>query len=316
MIIDVHAHYFPSAYLRLLDKLGKPLVSTAKPAEAMPVELTRRLELMDTARVDEQWLSISGLMPDLAQPSAAAHAASFVNDLFVEICSASKERLRAFAALPLPHTDLALAEWARVRCRPEIVGVTLACSPAGLGLDHSGFIPLFEQLEAHGSIVLLHPEGRVPDELRVLGATWSVGALVEDTIAFLRLCKASYHERFPNIRFIVPHLGGILPLVVGRLTDPATGSAAALSDAEELRSGHSFWFDTVNGNGATLPAARGVFGVEHLVFGSDFPFVGDAGLEGCVARVRDRCLSSQDQAAILGGNAATLRTMPSGLNHR
>ena len=122
MRIDVHAHYLPAAYTGCLERLGHP---DAGPAIArMPggaVTLDEHLAAIDAVGLDRQVLSVGPLQPQLPDAAAAAEAASLVNDLYAELCQQYPARFAAFAALPLPHVDAALAEIERVLGQPGML---------------------------------------------------------------------------------------------------------------------------------------------------------------------------------------------------
>ena len=47
--------------------------------------------------------------------------------------------------------------------------------------------------------------------------TWPIGAPLEDTICMLQLMQAEIPARFPDVKIILPHLGGFAPFLAVRL---------------------------------------------------------------------------------------------------
>ncbi len=305
MFIDVHAHHFPREYVERLAGGGKRTASNAAHARLAGLGLSQRLELMSQIGIDVQLLSVSSMMPDLPDPRGARDAAALANDLFAELCDEASGRLGAFGALPLPHVDLAIAEAHRCLDVLGMWGVTVGCSPAGRGIDDPTFAPLFEDLNALGAVVFLHPEGRATAEVADLGLTWSFGALIEDTLAALRLIKRGVLQRWPNIRFIIPHLGGVLPMLIERLSNEIVEQDLTVKSQARGQNG-TIWFDTVNGDPSALRCASAVFGVGRLLFGSDFPFVANDDYASSAAYVRKAGFTDGELRSIFGGNAEEL----------
>jgi len=54
---------------------------------------------------------------------------------------------------------------------------------------------------------------------RAYGLDWMVGGCFEDTVTSLRTGHVGPHTRYPNIKVIVPHLGGTLPFLMQRIED-------------------------------------------------------------------------------------------------
>ena len=112
MRIDVHAHYFPEKYLDLLQHFGSEATAMARHigAGGGSEEMAARLELMDSAEVQMQVLSVSPQLPYFEDETQAIEAARTINDLYADLVQGYPTSFAAFAATPLPHIDAALAE--------------------------------------------------------------------------------------------------------------------------------------------------------------------------------------------------------------
>ena len=299
MIIDVHAHYYPRAYVELI---GRPELPLAVSAALGHQGIDERLALLDRAGIDTQVLSVSQAQPYLPDPRHAAEAAKVANDLFVDLCQAHPGRFFAFAALPLPHIEESLAEIARTAGAAPVVGVTIGCSVGSRQLDHPWLRPVFEALDERGSVVFLHPVGQ--EDLPWLaghGLAWLVGAPFEDTVTALRLILGGVLDRYPHIRFIVPHLAGTLPFLLDRVTRK-TGDIA-----QGLR---SMYFDTVSGSADALACACHAFGADRLLFGTDYPYCTEAEFQQHLAYLDGGGLDATALRRVRGGTAAALLSLP------
>lgn len=296
MVIDVHAHYYPPRYLELIGRPGlPPRVAAALAGQS----IDERLALLDRAGIDAQVLSVSQAQPYLPDPCRAAEAAKAGNDLYAELCDAHRGRFLAFAALPLPHVEESLAEITRAAAVPAFVGFTLGCSVAGRQLDDPAFEPVLAALDQQKSAVFLHPVGQ--DDTPWLAGhnlAWLVGAPFEDTAAALRLILAGVTDRYPNVRFIVPHLGGTIPFLLARVARKSTDEIA--------RGLRGLYYDTVNGSAQALACACGAFGAGRLLFGTDYPYCDEPQFRHHLSYLAEAGLDAGELGQIQGGTAAAL----------
>ena len=296
MVIDVHAHYYPSEYLARIGRPELPPVAAAALAEQGVGE---RLELLDRTGVDTQVLSVSQAQPYLPDVREAADAAMLANDLYIDLCARHPRRFLTFAALPLPHVDEALEEIARVGDDPHVVGVTLGCSVAGHQLDDPVLEPVYEELDRRRSVVFLHPVGQESTPwLSGHNLAWLVGAPFEDTAAALRLVLGGVLERHASIRFIVPHLGGTIPFLLARV--------ARKSDDRIAQGLRSFYYDTVSGSPDALTCSCHAFGSGRLLFGTDYPYCDEEQFAHHLGYLEEANLGAEELDAIRGATASSL----------
>lgn len=296
MIIDVHAHYYPARYLELL---GRPDLPPTVAAELAGQDIAERLDLLDRSGIDAQVLSVSQAQPYLPGPVAAAEAAKVANEEFVSLCAAHRGRFLTFAALPLPHIDQALAEIDRVAAADPVVGFTLGCSVADRQLDDPLFEPVFAELDRRGAVVFLHPVGQEDTPwLAGRNLAWIVGAPFEDTVAALRLVMSGVTDRFPHLKFIVPHVGGTIPFLLARI---------GRGNPEKIRAAlRTMYYDTLSGSAETLASACRVYGSDRLLFGTDYPYCDEALFQRRLSYLGEAGLDPKELEQIVGGTAAAL----------
>jgi 6-methylsalicylate decarboxylase len=303
MRVDVHAHYYDSTYVERLARNGADTRPAARaPGAAMPFD--QRVGLLDGAEIRVQVLSVGALQPYFAKADEATAAARLSNDLYADICQRYGGRFSAFATVPLPHIDAALTELARAIDVLGMAGVNLGCSISSRPLDDAAFTPFFAELNRRGTVVFLHPVGYgCGPFLEDLGLDFPLGAPFEDSIAALRLVLTGVIHRFPEIRFIVPHLGGTLPFLVTRLDNSSVAMRWEYKPSEHL---NRLWYDSINGNAAALRCAREAFGADRLVLGTDFPHLAIDRFNQCVSYIQDSDLLPEEKTAILDRNAQAL----------
>ena len=262
---------------------------------------------MDGSQVERQILSMSAATPYLNDRPGAERAARFLNDEHAALCRSHPARFGFFATLPMPHVDAALEEIRRTFDDLGATGATFTTSINARSLADPAFAAVFAELDRRAAVVFLHPPGFACESPIVAesGLTWPVGAPVEDAVCALQLARAGFPERYPALKIILPHLGGMLPFLRYRLDRGGIRSVAG----EELPSVQmrKFWYDTANGEPRSLAHAAEAFGVDRLLFGSDYPYWTDESYAHAVRLSRTwRVSRTHDVAAIRSGNARRL----------
>ncbi len=314
MIIDVHAHLYPEDYHRHVEPLGLggPLYRPAgasgssTPFLREPEDVGRRLAAMDEAGVERQIISIN-IAPYLEDRDDAARAARLANDVVAEFCAAHPDRFSFWASLPLPHVDESIEEARRALDELGAVGATVMCSCLGDSIARPAFDPLYEALDARGTVIFLHPCQNALNAPLIgdWGLTVCAGASIEDAVAAMHLIARNHPARYPGLRFIVPHFGGILPMLLQRLDGQMPQEGLSRPPSETAR---EFYYDTVGwGSKAALLAGVTAFGAERLVPGSDWPILLRwETYAQTFAHVREGGLSPADAHRILHVNAQQL----------
>jgi aminocarboxymuconate-semialdehyde decarboxylase len=163
------------------------------------------------------------------------------------------------------------------------LGAQVFTSIEGRSLDHPDYEPFFALLARLDRPIWIHPNRQwsdfpltepEPRYLLYLMAGWPS----DTAVAMSRLTYAGYLERWPDLRLIVHHSGGTVPMIAGRLkaldaAGPETMEVSARLTREPLEYLRRFYADTANfGNPIALRAALEFFGPEHVLFGTDFGF--------------------------------------------
>jgi predicted TIM-barrel fold metal-dependent hydrolase len=309
--IDVHAHYFPLEYLDRLDLYGGShvtgLIRRMKLVSADFDGLEDHFRNMDRSKVDMQILSASGQLPYFANESDAVDAAQLGNDIFARIVRDHPKRFAAFACAPLPHTRAAIEETRRALDDLGMVGVTTGTVVHGKSIADPAFDEFFAELNRRKAVLFIHPTGgglgsQLIESTKLI---WPVGAPLEDTVCMLQFMQANFPSRFPDIKIILPHLGGFAPFLMARLDQLQDHFLpdSAMAPSEQAK---YFWYDTVNGNPAALRCTKETLGVDHLLLGTDYPFWRDDAFKLCVDYVGESGLPSSEVERILGGNSQKL----------
>ncbi len=311
MRIDVHAHYFPLEYLDRLDVYGGShvtgLIRRMKLDSADFSGLEDHLRNMDRSKVDMQILSVSGQLPYFPNESDAVDAAKLGNDIYARIVRENSKRFAAFACTPLPHVRASIEETRRALDELGMVGITAGTVVLGRSITDPAFEEFFSELNRRKAVLFIHPTGGALGSQLIESTklVWPVGAPLEDTVCLLQFMQANFPSRFPDIKIILPHLGGFAPFLSARLDQLQDHFLPDSAVAPSVQAKY-FWYDTVNGNPAALRCSKETLGADHLLLGTDYPFWREDAFKLCVDYVSEAGMSDSEVAQILGGNAQRL----------
>lgn len=304
MLFDVHAHYFPTKYLDALESIGKPDTNESRvqrDAGDDRDQLDARIAMMDAAGVDYHVLSPAGQLPYFAKENDAVKMARLANDLSVEFVNKKPDRLAAFAVTPLPHIDAALQELTRALDQYKMAGAVIGSSVLGRSLADLAFEPFYDELNRRGAVLYVHPSGLGAESplISPYAMTWVIGAPIEDTVAAFHLIVRGIPSRYPNIKIIVSHIGGAMPILLGRLDFLYKDEVPNIPELPSIAA-RRMWYDTVgHDDPIAIRAGWKAFGPHRLVYGSDYPYQLDDAYTRSVQYIHNAGIPEKDVEIIL-----------------
>ena len=260
-------------------------------------------------------------------PRLSAELAMLANDELANLVSEHPDRFPAFiAGLPMNDMDAALTEVDRAVGELGAVGVQVYTHVNGDALDAERFEPLYARMAELDRPIWVHPARNsswpdYPSEEKSKFEVWWLFGWPYDTSVFMaRLVFSGVMTRHPGLKVITHHAGGMVPFFSGRVGPGMDSFGARTPDAESelVESGLDgrpldafklFYADTaVFGAPHALEAAVKFFGVERMLFASDFPFDPVAGqfIRDTISDVDALDISEADRARIYEGNAREL----------
>ena len=288
----------------------------ARQAESIHEQLTsveRRLADMDRMDIDIQAVSPVPLQYYYALPPEMGRTATrLINDEIAAVSAAHPDRFVGLGGLPMQDPQMAVAELERVMGDLGFKGIELCTNVNGEELSAERFRPVFSKAEELDALIFLHPNG-FSDGARLSDHYFInvIGNPLDSTVAVSHLIFDGVLDSFPRLKICVAHGGGFLPAYSGRI-DHAHGAREDCRRCIEKPPGHylrRLYFDTVVFTEHQLEYLTSLYGSDHIVLGTDYPF--DMGMYDPVGFVEGAAaLTDADKEAIVGGNAARLLGIP------
>jgi aminocarboxymuconate-semialdehyde decarboxylase len=328
--IDVASHILPKKYKKALDEAAPGHVQQAVNS-AVPTlwDLDLRFRLMDKYDVMHVLtLSRPPIEEVIGDPQKALDLTMIANDEIAELVVRYPDRFpAAVASVALNNIEASLKELERAIKDLKFRGVQIYTHVNDKPLDSPDFEPLWEIMCRYNLPIWIHPtfgvtsvdykgEGRSK-----YAADSTFGWPYETTLAMTRIVFGKTLERWPGLKFITHHAGGMVPFYDHRIT--------AFQDIGEMqyRDAHTlgltkpaieyyrmFYADTaIYGNTPGLMLAKSFFGADHLLFGTDYPFAGHNGervTRQTINAVEAMEIDDAEKRKIFEDNARKLMRLP------
>lgn len=307
--IDIHSHYYPAEHLKLVSTRTDEIYAKGSkfPVMEKMYNLEMRFKEMRAAKVDRQVISVGPPGVDRLDRQTAIEEARKCNDEIARVVQKYNDRLDGMAILPLQDIEESLLELERATSDLGLKGVMINSNINWKPLDSPEFFPLYDMASKIGIPIHIHPTVPVCTDLQNEYALFTVvGFLFDSSLAVMRLILSGILDKFPNTKFIISHLGSLLPYIKQRLDDqwesfpPPLRGAITVAPSNYLK---RFYVDTVNNYPPAYAIAKEIFGSERILFGTDYPFLDSSGGSNCVENLD---YSEQEKRRVFSENARKL----------
>jgi aminocarboxymuconate-semialdehyde decarboxylase len=291
-IIESHFHWKPRpVYERLSKRKGFPRVvpnerggfsvwlsDSAGPTSNSPggwFDLDGELETLDKLGHEIDVVCSAGTFSvffSQLPPDEGRDAAIHWNE---EMASAQRRHHGRFwgsAAVPLTDTAMALEVLEDAVSRLGLMGVAL---PGSIGTDPhieaERLEPFYDRVEELDLPLFLHPtDALFADMLEGFGGALhqSIGRITEVSVAASRLIVSGVMERHPNLKLVISHTGGALPYQAGRMDKNMKSPQQPQPASTYIK---RMYTDIVSPHAAGMKFAIEYYGVDHVMYGTDFP---------------------------------------------
>jgi len=226
------------------------------------------------------------------------------NDEIAQVVKKNPESFEGMAILPLQFMDDALVELDKAINELGLKGVMINSNINRKPLDSPEFFPFYKKAGEMDIPVHIHPT--VPtctDFQKEYGLYIVLGFLYDSSLAVLRLILSGVISKFPQTKFILSHLGGVLPYLAQRIDDQWQSFPPFMRgtiDRPPTNYFRNIYVDTVNNFPPTYALAKQLFGTDRIMFGTDYPFLDSANCVNCVANLD---FVEEEKAMMFGENA-------------
>jgi aminocarboxymuconate-semialdehyde decarboxylase len=222
-----------------------------------------------------------------------------------EMAGAQKKhpgRLWASAAVPLQDTRAAIEVVDDAVNRLGLMGVNL---PGSVGddarIDAERLEPFYAHVEKLGLPLFLHPTDVIFQDMLSDGYDGalhlSLGRVIEVSVAAMRLILSGTMERHPNLKVVMSHTGGSLPYQAGRMDKNSKAAKLPRPVQDYMK---RMFTDTVSPHAAGIEFAIGYYGIDHVMYGTDYPCWDPA---PCLKLIDEIGLSDADKQKLFYDNA-------------
>ena len=321
--LDLHTHYYPPIYFDKIRDLPSEFSFDKSPSGQTIIKyrgarffgvtpamtnVAQRLEDMDRVGIDVEVVSLSTPNVFFTDAGHQPEIARMTNDAYAELIAQHPARFKGFASIPMDNPDAALNELHRAIDELKLNGVILLSNIGGKPLTSPEYRPFFAEANRMKLCILLHPmlpANAEPFREYVLGPI--VGFMFDTTLAVARMCFDGMLREFPDIRWIVAHLGGAVPYLMERMDNGWRDFPECRAKIDELPSAYlkRLYYDTVNFNPHMLGMARNMLGSDHMVMGSDYPHLLGS-IDRAVSSIESLEIPEEEKQRIFEGTALSI----------
>jgi aminocarboxymuconate-semialdehyde decarboxylase len=325
-IVDIYCHIAPEKFFQEMNRIAPRLGNIAARLRGVKklFDLDERFREMDQFGDYRQIISLPNPpIEDFAPGEVGLELARIGNDAMAELCARHPQRFPTFvAALSLTDVAGSVAEARRAVKELHAGGVQIFTNVAGRPLDEGAFEPIFATMAELDLPIWLHPARTAsmtdyPAEPKSrFEMWWCFGWPYDTSVAMVRMVFNGLLDRYPKLKIITHHLGGMIPFYDGRIGPGLQVLGSRTSDEDyskvlpslkrpHLDYMHDFYGDTALFGGGIQAVRCGLefFGADHVVFATDTPL---GPIAPTIDTIKRLDIADSDRRKILAGNAERL----------
>jgi predicted TIM-barrel fold metal-dependent hydrolase len=278
--IDVHHHVLPKFYRETLKRVSS--ITSMFGVTLPDWTLEAHLEVMDRNKIAVGMASIpAGIYYE--SNAFARDLARRCNEFLAKMRSQHPTRFGAFAALPVPDVDGALTEAEYTLDTLRLDGVLMLSNVDGHYVGDAENDELFAELNRRSTVVYIHPSDP-PQQGIPASIQFPIDTAMETVRAAMSLLYSGVLERYPKVKFIFSHCGGITPYLAHRIVRGASwasgegGPDPGMLDGERDRARvakaigllQRHYYDSMSANASIgLRTLQAFVDPSHILLGTD-----------------------------------------------
>jgi len=328
--IDAYSHITPPNYLKFLQKID-PEMSARKLSYTPPLfDLEYRFRIMDHFEGLVQVLTMAWpAVEELGKKSV--DLARRGNDELAELVLKYPDRfVAAIACLPMNNAEASLKEIDRAVTQLKLRGVLVYSHVNDKPLDSPEFLPIYEKMSQYNLPIYIHPQRSVhyPDYKTEKESKYNIfsvfGWPYDTTVAMTRLVFSGIMEKYPNLKVVTHHCGGMVPYYEERIKQHHDKYEMGMHRRGGYKQGLTrrpieyykmFYNDTaIHGNTPALMCAYAFWGADHMIFGADMPLgdreLGAQSYRKTINAIEQMDITDEEKKKIFEDNARELMRLP------
>ena len=296
--IDVHCHNVLPEYMAVLEKHGAAMEETF-PLPTWNVE--SHLAFMQKAGIECSVLTMPAPQPWFGDVEESKRIVRQYNEYCAHLKKEYPGKFKFCAALPLPDVHAAIEESVYALDTLGADGVKIATNSRGQYLGDEALDPLMKVLNDRNAVIIIHPHKPTPVNDSIIAtaplAVYEYPA--ETTRAVINMISRNVLARNPNIKVVVPHCGSFLPMAIPRMktVHPAMLAKGFMGQIDWEKNLSRLYYDLAGGASPEIVKMMLTTTTpNHILYGSDYPYMPDNVLIGNLARMRELFAADQDLA--------------------
>jgi predicted TIM-barrel fold metal-dependent hydrolase len=326
MRIDVHSHLIYLDYLEYLAgrtslpqgvlQGGTYFVSCQGGYQhASPLghaDVDAKLRSMEKLGIGLSVLSHGMPGPELLGGEEADSWAARINDHLASVVTQYPDKFAAWATLGWGSAERTIQEIDRCVKQLGFVGIYLFSNINQKPLDDPAFRPVFKHVASLDVPMNMHPTAPLNmNHLDQRPLIPGMAFMFDTSLATIRMIMSGLFEEAPELKLIVPHTGGFVPYIRGRVerlidawTPPAGWQPLPRPAGDYF---DQIYVDTVAHSPEALAYCYQRYGPEKLLYGTDHPF---AHFNEYNVMVDNLACTESEHELINRGNAERLLGLP------
>ena len=325
-IVDIYCHIFPDAFFQEMNRIAPRLGNIGARLRGVKklFDLDERFREMDRFGDYREIISLPNPpIEDLATGPVGLELARIGNDAMADLCARHPQRFPSFvAAVSMTDVEGSVKEARRAVKELGAAGIQIFTNIAGKPLDDGAFEPIFATMAELDQPIWLHPartadmSDYAAEKKSRFEMWWCFGWPYETSVAMVRMVFNGLLDRYPKLKIVTHHLGGMIPYYDGRIGPGMQVLGSRTSDEDyskvlpslkrpHLDYLHDFYGDTALFGGGIQAVRCGLefFGSDHVVFATDTPLGPIAPTVEVIKRLE---IPESDRRKIFAGNAERL----------
>lgn len=271
----MHSHYISPGFAQFLDDYfdGK---GDGVPTPAFSID--NYLSLMKETDIDYGILSISSPHLSAAPDVEMLRLTEEVNNYGAHLAKDYHDKIGFFASLPLPLVEDSIKMIDYALDEQKAQGFTLPTNARGVYLGDARLDKILAKLNQRHATIAIHPNEPKPlnDTIKEEVLTPLMEFFFDTTRTIIFMNQNNVFSRFPNIKWIVPHSGALLPVIAQRV-DMGNKMFDVETQPDDLNQVlHSLYFDLAGKVlPHQLPTLLTMVDENKIVYGADAPYTTD-----------------------------------------